>query len=118
MDTEVSGPIQAGDLRMDLERRLLWRGNEEGRLSPKEFDLLHYFLANPNTPIGYVIAFVVLPRGPAGAATATSALDIVLGTLPRFKNDALTDETQDALWGWCGVGNKAALATERHTPLD
>src|SRR4051812_3134942 len=32
--------IQVGNLKLDRERRLFWRGNEEVHLSPKEFDLL------------------------------------------------------------------------------
>ena len=32
--------IQIGNLKLDLERRLFWRGEEEIHLSPKEFDLL------------------------------------------------------------------------------
>jgi two-component system KDP operon response regulator KdpE len=32
--------IQIGNLKLDPERRLFWRGEEEIHLSPKEFDLL------------------------------------------------------------------------------
>ena len=39
-------------------------------------------------------------------AVIASALDIVLGALPRFKNDAPTNETKDALWGWVGLAIK------------
>ena len=31
--------IRIGDLKLDLVRRLLWRGDDEIHLSPKEFDL-------------------------------------------------------------------------------
>src|SRR5579862_7822651 len=36
----ISGLIQVGDLKLDLERHVLWRRGEEIHLSPKEFDLL------------------------------------------------------------------------------
>ena len=34
--------LQAGDLKIDLEHRLVWKNDAEIRLSPKEFDLLSY----------------------------------------------------------------------------
>ena len=40
----VSGVIQVGDLKLDLERHRLWRRDDEIHLSPKEFDLLVYFI--------------------------------------------------------------------------
>jgi DNA-binding winged helix-turn-helix (wHTH) protein len=42
----VSGVIQAGDLKLDLPRHMLWRGDEEIHLSPKEFDLLAFLMKN------------------------------------------------------------------------
>ena len=54
MDTEVSGLIQAGDLKMDIERRLLWKGEEEIRLSPKEFDLLSFLMKNQGVPLTHL----------------------------------------------------------------
>ena len=36
------GVLQAGSLKMDADRRLLWKGADEVHLSPKEFDLLAY----------------------------------------------------------------------------
>lgn len=54
MDTEVSGLIQAGDIRMDLERHLLWKGEEEIRLSPKEFDLLSFLMKNQGVPLTHL----------------------------------------------------------------
>jgi hypothetical protein len=35
----ISGVIQAGDLKLGLQRHVLWRRNDEIHLSPKEFDL-------------------------------------------------------------------------------
>lgn len=51
VDDDVSGVIQTGDIRMDLERRLLWKGDEEVRLSPKEFDLLSFLMKNQGIPL-------------------------------------------------------------------
>jgi hypothetical protein len=36
----ISGVIQVGHLKLDLERHMLWRGDDEIHLSPKECDLL------------------------------------------------------------------------------
>ncbi len=48
------GILRAGDLKMDVERRLLWKGDEEIRLSPKEIDLLTFFMKNQNAPLTHV----------------------------------------------------------------
>ena len=42
----ISGLIQVGDLKLDLERHVLRRGNDEIHLSPKEFDLLAFMMKN------------------------------------------------------------------------
>ena len=54
MDAEASGTVQVGDLKMDIERRLLWKGDEEIRLSPKEFDLLSFLMKNQGVPLTHV----------------------------------------------------------------
>jgi two-component system KDP operon response regulator KdpE len=43
--------LQAGELKIDLERRLVWKKDEEIRLSPKEFDLLSYLWKNQGAPL-------------------------------------------------------------------
>jgi len=48
------GILRAGDLKMDVERRLLWKRDEEIRLSPKEIDLLTFFMKNQNAPLTHV----------------------------------------------------------------
>ena len=50
----MSGVIQIGDRKLDLERQLFWRGDAEIHLSPKEFDLLAFMMKN---------ADVLLPHG-------------------------------------------------------
>ena len=50
-DTPVSGLLQVGDLKIDLERHLLRKGDEEIRLSPKEFDLLSFLMKNQGVPL-------------------------------------------------------------------
>ena len=42
----ISGVIQVGDLKLDLQRHLLWRRDDEIHLSPKEFDLLAFMMKN------------------------------------------------------------------------
>jgi two-component system KDP operon response regulator KdpE len=52
-DTE-SGVLQAGDLKLELDRHLLWKGSEQIRLSPKEFDLLAYLMKNQGAPMTHI----------------------------------------------------------------
>ena len=42
----ISGVIQVGDLKLDLQRHMLWRRDDEIHLSPKEFDLLAFMMKN------------------------------------------------------------------------
>ena len=50
--------LRAGDLRMDLDRCLLWKAHKEIPLTPKEFDLLSYLFKNQ----GAIVAHVKLLR--------------------------------------------------------
>jgi DNA-binding response OmpR family regulator len=43
--------LGAGALRMDLERRLVWRGADEIHLSPKAFELLAFMMKHPGTTL-------------------------------------------------------------------
>jgi two-component system KDP operon response regulator KdpE len=43
--------IHVGDIEINLATRRLQVNGNEVRLTPKEFDLLHYFADNPNIPI-------------------------------------------------------------------
>jgi two-component system KDP operon response regulator KdpE len=53
---EAAEPVvlQAGNLRIDLQQRLLWRGEGEVHLSPKEFDLLALMMKNPGAPLTHI----------------------------------------------------------------
>jgi two-component system KDP operon response regulator KdpE len=46
--------IQAGDLRIHLDHRLLWRGEEKIHLSPTEFDLLAFMMKNIGAPLTHM----------------------------------------------------------------
>src|SRR5450631_2361620 len=46
--------LQAGNLKIDLDRRLLWRGEEEVHLSPTEFDLLAFMMKNMGAPLTHI----------------------------------------------------------------
>jgi len=46
-----TGVIQLEAIEIDLAGRRVRRGGVEVRLTPKEFDLLHYLIANPNIAI-------------------------------------------------------------------
>jgi len=57
--TRVAGAVQlsvlqAGKLKIDLDRRLLWRSDEEVHLSPTEFDLLAFMMKNMGAPLTHV----------------------------------------------------------------
>lgn len=51
---ETSRILQAGDLKMDLDRNLLWKADREIHLSPKEFELLSVLMKNPGVPLTHV----------------------------------------------------------------
>ena len=53
---EASEPatLVAGGLKLDLRQRMLWRGEEEVHLSPKEFDLLALMMKNSGAPLTHV----------------------------------------------------------------
>jgi DNA-binding response OmpR family regulator len=46
--------IRIGDLKLDLARRLFWRGDDEIHLSPKEFDLLALMMKNSDAVLPHV----------------------------------------------------------------
>jgi len=43
--------LKAGNLELDVKRRLMWRGGTPVHLSPKEFDLLIYLMQNRDVPL-------------------------------------------------------------------
>ncbi|MGD1093594.1 MAG: response regulator transcription factor [Bryobacteraceae bacterium] len=51
---EARGILQAGDLKMDLDRGLLWKAGEQIHLSPKEFDLLSFLMRNQGVPLTHL----------------------------------------------------------------
>jgi two-component system KDP operon response regulator KdpE len=46
--------LQAGSLKIDFQKRLLWRGEEEVHLSPTEFDVLAFMMKNAGAPLTHV----------------------------------------------------------------
>jgi two-component system, OmpR family, KDP operon response regulator KdpE len=53
-DNSTQMVLQAGNLEIDLERRLLRRAGKQVHLSPKEFDLLAYLMRNLDAPVTHV----------------------------------------------------------------
>jgi two-component system KDP operon response regulator KdpE len=53
-ETASNAPIQIGALKIDVNRRLLWRGDDEVHLSPTEFDLLAFMMKNAGAPLTHV----------------------------------------------------------------
>jgi len=54
LDDSTQAVLQAGNLEIDLERRLLRRAGKQVHLSPKEFDLLAYLMRNLDAPVTHV----------------------------------------------------------------
>jgi two-component system KDP operon response regulator KdpE len=52
-DTDVI-VLHAGDLRLDLNRRVLWKRGGKIRLSQKEFELLAFLMKNQGSPITHM----------------------------------------------------------------
>jgi hypothetical protein len=50
----ISGVIQVGELTLDLERHIFWRGDDEVHLSPKEFDVLAFMMKNADVLLPHV----------------------------------------------------------------
>lgn len=46
--------VSIGNLKIDFERRLLWKGREEIHLSPKEFDLVAFLMKHQGAPLPHV----------------------------------------------------------------
>jgi two-component system, OmpR family, KDP operon response regulator KdpE len=46
--------LEIGNLKIDLNRRLFWRDNEEIHLSPREFDLLAFMMKNAGFPLTHL----------------------------------------------------------------
>jgi DNA-binding winged helix-turn-helix (wHTH) protein len=52
--TWISGVIEIGELTLDLQRHMFWRGEHEIHLSPKEFDLLTLMMKNTDILLPHV----------------------------------------------------------------
>jgi two-component system KDP operon response regulator KdpE len=50
----VSAVLHAGELKLELDRRLLWKRGQPIRLSPKEFDLLAFLMKNQGAPLTHI----------------------------------------------------------------
>jgi len=49
-----AGVLRAGNLKVDVERRMFWRAAQPVHLSPKEFDLLVVFMKNQGVPLTHL----------------------------------------------------------------
>lgn len=76
---EPSEPLIAGDVIIDLERRLVTRAGLQVRLTPKEFDVLSHLARD----VGKVVGHAALLTAVWGAAhrTDTQYLRVVIGQL-------------------------------------
>jgi two-component system KDP operon response regulator KdpE len=46
-------PITIGDIELDVARRIVRKAGAAVRLTPKEFDLLHYLMSRPGVPVAH-----------------------------------------------------------------
>ena len=76
---EITAPVVAGDVTIDLDRRLVSRGGQPVRLTPKEYDVLARLARDPGKVIGHRDLLVAV----WGAAHAddTQYLRVVIGQL-------------------------------------
>jgi two-component system KDP operon response regulator KdpE len=77
--------LQAGNVKIDFQKRLLWKGEEEVRLTPTEFDLLAYMMKHAGTPL----AHVTLLRSAWGAeySNETDSLRVYVNRLRKKIED-------------------------------
>jgi two-component system KDP operon response regulator KdpE len=87
-----SGPVEAGDVLIDLERRRLTRRGEPVRLTPKEFEVLAVLVRNAGKVVGHRELLTAVWG--SAHATDTQYLRVVVGQL-RQKLEA--DPAQPAL---------------------
>ena len=83
--TAHKGPIVAGEVTIDLERRLVTRNGEAVRLTPKEYDLLGHLARHAGKLVGH--ADLLTAVWGAAHAADTQYLRVVIGQL-RHKLEA------------------------------
>ena len=64
-------PLELGDLRVDAAARRVWRGEEEARLTPTEFDLLVCLAATPGAVVTRERLLAEVWGWPGGSGTRT-----------------------------------------------
>ncbi len=52
-DDPTGNVLTIGDISIDPERREVTKAGQPVHLTPKEFDLLHYFMSNPGKPLAH-----------------------------------------------------------------
>jgi two-component system KDP operon response regulator KdpE len=79
--TMAAGPIERGDIRVDVDQRHVTRRGEEIRLTPKEFDLLLFLVQHP----GRVLTHRTLLRAIWGpnAVTQPEHLRVLVAALRK-----------------------------------
>ena len=82
---EASGPLTAGEVVIDLERRLITRAGEAVRVTPKEYDVLAYLARNAGKVLNH--ADLLKTVWGAGHADDVQYLRVVVGQL-RHKLEA------------------------------
>ena len=77
----AAGLLETGDLRLEVATRRCWRGDSELKLSPREFEILYFFMQRP----GLVISRSSIVAGVWGedAAVSPNAVDQYVGHLRR-----------------------------------
>ncbi len=76
-----SGQIRRGDLTIDFDRRRVLRGDEEIRLTPKEFELLAFFATHPDRVL--TRSAILKAIWGSGAVNQPEHLWVLVGQLRR-----------------------------------
>lgn len=79
------GPVVAGDVTMDLDRRLVTRSGEPVRLTPKEYELLGHLARHAGKLVGHTDLLTAVWG--AAHVTDTQYLRVVVGQLRQKLED-------------------------------
>jgi len=98
--TSPAGDIVRGDLRIDVDRRRVTRGEVEFRLTPKEFDLLMFMAQHPGRVLTHK-AILKAIWGP-NAVDQPEHLRVLIGSLRKKLEPDPTNPTYIRTEPWVG----------------
>jgi two-component system KDP operon response regulator KdpE len=84
--------LQASNLKIDFQKRLVWRGEEEVRLTPTEFDLLAFMMKHAGTPLTHVKLLRSVLWGPEYSHEAEYLRVYIYRLRKKIENDPAKPE--------------------------